>query len=212
MSKETRDLDIEYGQRLQRMADIATDVRSHTAPHLRNLIVFSDENKWTAAGLAAVYSTDFVDGRWARKGAHLQGLEEPKGDGHERDPKADKDLLNNVLAGLALRYLRENDLHSAAIVGVNYLVTQWRDRKMEKYRVNAKEGGLDKKDIKAINTNRAKTLAQGIAVTALTGLSSDNRRARRVALATLSVGTGTGIVGMYQYGRRVRRKLANATL
>lgn len=199
---------IALGERLQTLGDGLTDFRASAAPYLPALINTLRPGKVLGTMLAVIYSTDFGDGKAANLGARLQGLEEPNGDGHERDHKADKDVFNKSLEGLTTIFLREKDMTSATITVGNFAVTQWRDSRMAQHRSRATEHGLGKKDIKAINLNRGKTLLQGTAITLLATIPEGKRRERRMALTALSLGTGIGVVGMSVYGKRVQRKIA----
>ncbi len=203
MSEGLSSEDRQRGQHLMARANALTDFRIESAPVLGAIIAATNESWITTAAFGVEAYTDWQDGNDARKGAKILGIVTTIA-GAIKDQKADKDLVNNVLLGLTARFIRQDDYTSSAILGANYAVLRWRDKKMAEDRQLALEHGIDPK---AILINKVKTdfLLGGEAI--LSSPPAKNRLYRTIGLGVLTAGTALGVAGERIFNRRVRRQL-----
>lgn len=195
------------GEMFIRWAFKATNLRADSAIPLGLAVATTDENWPVAIAAAGSMATDAVDGMLARKGATMLGID-TSSEGAVKDPQADKDLMNGLMAGLCFRYLRQLRPLSAAVVGANYLASQYRDRRMSEDRALVVSHQLDPKQLKAIHINKAKMGIQSAAVEALISPLTRKTPYRVKALAVLSLGTATGWIGERIFRQRTLALIA----
>lgn len=193
------------GERLLERANFLTDFRCRAAPFLGIAIAVTDENLPVTVAVGTTMATDMQDGRDARKGARLLGIPTPP-EGAEKDPAADKALVNGITTGLFGRFARQKDFGSMAILGTNIIASQWRDIKMTENRQRVKSNNLDPETLKALPINKLKTALQMSAC--IIALQSKNRRTRHKALRAFTAGTIIGILGERQYRKHIDTALA----
>lgn len=191
------------GVYLMERANRWTALRHDTSPIVGFAIAATDDTIWTSIATAAEIYSDYKDGKDARAGAALLGIETSL-EGALSDPEADKVLVNSIMIGLFARYIRHRDFAGAAVVGANYYVSRWRDGNMEKNRALAL---LNNVDPKAIYINKVKTALQLASELALTGPASRNKACRNIGLVALSCGTALGVIGERVFRGRVKKAI-----
>ena len=191
----------------QQLGDGLTNAREQLAPVVGGAIAATEPNWGVAAFAALTQLTDMGDGYFVRKAAALRGYG-IQTDGAEQDPRADRKLTHAEIGGLAIRALRSGDKQSAAVLGANLLVSQWRNQRMEQNRQAIKDNDLHPHELRANKINKAKMWLQSLALTTLASPLARHKTVRNGALLTLSAGTATGVVGERVFRSKVQRLLA----
>jgi phosphatidylglycerophosphate synthase len=189
------------------LADALTEFRSKTAPILGVVIAATNENTTLTALTAGSMATDYFDGMAARKGAELARTK-TRPEGAVEDPGADKDLVNALAVGLVGRYVRQKRFVSAAVLGLNHLVTQPRDKRMDANRAAIVDHDLDKDKLKAIKINKLKTAGQFGSLLVLMSPAAEQKSVRAKAVAAYSVSTILGLIGEQNVRIDVQRAIA----
>lgn len=155
---------------LRVLANGLSDARKYTAPIFGFLIATEvvDPVK-LQVGVAASEATDFVDGYLGKKSNALAPNEKDIVDGKERDHKSDKWLFRSLMGGLAVRAVRNKEYKRALLYTGVALVQTARDYKVQGWRDNAIENGID---TGASNAARLKTVVNDLACV----MALDNER------------------------------------
>ena len=191
----------------QALGDGLTAAREQLAPVVGGAIAASEANWPVAAFAAATQLTDMGDGYFVRKAAAIRG-HGIQTEGAEQDPRADRKLTHALMGGIATRALRDRDSRTASIVGLNFAVSQWRNKRMQENRQAIKDNDLHPDELRANKINKVKMWLQSAALTTLASPLAKNKRVRTGALITLSAGTLTGVAGERVFRSKVNRLLA----
>ncbi len=199
MTQEYESPEQQRGYDLINRGHMLTKFRHDTSPLLGAYIAVSDENHATTAIHAGEIITDWLDGRYARAGSEILGIDTSER-GKIDDPKADKRLVGSVILGLTARYARRGDRAGATICAANALVDYWRNKRMDESRALAISVGISPG---ATKINKAKMALQSSGELILTSKAAKKPLVRNIGLAAMSIGTGIGIIGRHQFHKSV---------
>lgn len=148
--------------------------------------------KPVAGAIAIISTTDFLDGRLAKK-AHAIDPSQKKPRGAWLDQMADKAFVHGILGGFIVRSAKEGSAGKAAFLATNEVIQFGRDAIVTNMRKQAQERGIN---TSARQLGRLKTSITLAALTAYTLTCSSKecgQRQETAALAGIGISTGLAI-------------------
>lgn len=198
----TETVNLQRAEALQQIADRLTAVREQSAPVLAAAVGLSRETWVVTAAVGASMLTDFLDGYYAKKATMVRGFDVPT-DGGETDPRADHKLMQGLFTGLAVRALRQGRWLSSGLLASTLVVSNLRDARMDENRRRVNDLGLDRRELRANKFNKVKMFAQSLGAAALVSPLGRHCPVKSAALAAVTAGTISGLVGERKFRQKV---------
>lgn len=200
MGETINELRQKTGELLIWGGNVATKFRDKTSPYYGVYVALTEESLESTIFYGVEVASDGLDGTLVRSGSKLLGIDTTD-EGAIADPKADKKLVNSTELGLVFRYIRHQDYTGFAVLAVNYVVSKWRDQRMQNDRDLALQMDYDPK---AIGVNKVKSGLQFLGQSILVSRLAKQELYKKIGLGIISAGTILGVVGENIYRGRVQ--------